>query len=52
MLKLMLYPVVKLSPHPQLPFEFGLLNTNSDLRNQEHRHGTPSWRLPSRCTVR
>ena len=28
-----LHPVVKLSPQPQLPFEFGLLNTNSDLRN-------------------
>ena len=26
--------MVKLSPHPQLPFEFGLLNTNSDLRKQ------------------
>lgn len=24
--------VVKLSPQPQLPFEFGFLNTNSDLR--------------------
>ncbi len=26
--------MVKLSPHPQLPFEFGLLKTNSDLHNR------------------
>lgn len=25
--------VVKLSPQPQLPFEFGFLNTNSDLHD-------------------
>lgn len=40
--------VVKLSPQPQLPFEFGFLNTNSDLQGNSARvsDGRPACRSP------